>query len=88
MEGSTYPFDRSDPYGLLDTTSHVSHEGDMSWYDGSAFLAGFTDLNESANTDGDDDVTKDSTNESIKWIFGMANVNPKYRMFDANYYTI
>ena len=37
-EGSTYAFDRSDSYGLLDTTSYVSHKDGMSWYDGSAFL--------------------------------------------------
>ena len=70
-EGSTYAFDRSDPYGLLDTTSHVSHENDMSWYDGSAFLDSFTDLNKLEDTIGDDDVTNDSTSESIKsnfWI--------------------
>ena len=70
-EGSTYAFDKLDPYGLLDTTSHVSHEDDMSWYDGSAFLNSFTDSNKSEGTTGDDDVTKDSTNESIKsdfWI--------------------
>ena len=30
MEGLTYAFGRSDLYGLLDTTSHVSHEDDMS----------------------------------------------------------
>ena len=70
-EGSTYAFDRSDLYGLLDTTSHVSHKDDMSWYDGSVFLDSFADLNKSANTNGDDDVTNNSTNESIKsdfWI--------------------
>ena len=70
-EGSTYAFDRSDPYGLLDTTSHMSHEDNMLWYDESAFLDSFIDSNESADTDGDDDVTNDSTNESIKsdfWI--------------------
>ena len=71
MEGSTYTFQRSDPYRLLDATSHMSHEDDMSWYDGSAFLDSFDNSNELANTDGDNDVTKDSTNESIKsdfWI--------------------
>ena len=65
-EGSTYAFERSDPYGLLDTTSHVSHEDDMSWYDGSAFLDSFTDSNKSEDTIGDDDVTNNSTSESIK----------------------
>ena len=43
----------------------------MSWYEGSAFLDSFDDQNKSANTDGDDDITNDSTNESIKsdfWI--------------------
>ena len=65
-EGSTYTFHRSDPYRLLSATSHVSHKDDVSWYDGSAFLDSFTDSNELANTDGDDDVTNNSTNESIK----------------------
>ena len=65
-EGSTYTFHRSDTYGLFDTTSHVSHKDDVSCYDGSAFLDSFTDLIESANTDGDDDVTNNYTNESIK----------------------
>ena len=70
-EGSTYTFHRSDPYRLLDATSHMSHKDDVSWYDGSAFLDSFDNLNELANTDGDDDVTNNSTNESIKsdfWI--------------------
>ena len=70
-EGSTYAFDRSDPYGLLDTTSHVSHKDGMSWYDGSAFLDSFTNLNKSANTNGHDDVTNNSKNKSINsdfWI--------------------
>ena len=65
-EGSTYAFDRLDPYGLLDTTAHVSHEDDMSWYDGSAFLDSSTDSNESEDTIGDDDVTNDSATGSIK----------------------
>ena len=65
-EGSTYTFHTSDPYGLLDATSHVSHKDNVSWYDGSAFFDSFDDWSESANTDGDDDVTNDSTNESIK----------------------
>ena len=30
MEGSTYAFERSDPYGLIDMASHVSHKDDMS----------------------------------------------------------
>ena len=30
-EGTTYTFHTSDPYGLLDTTSHVSHEDNLSW---------------------------------------------------------
>ena len=70
-EGSTHVFDRSDPHGLLDTTSHVSHEDDMSWYDRSAFLDSFTDLNKLEDTIGDDDVTNNPTSESIKsdfWI--------------------
>ena len=70
-EGSTYVFERLDPYRLLDTTSHVTHEDDMSWYDGSAFLNSFTDSNKSEVTIGDDDVTNNSTSESIKsdfWI--------------------
>ena len=71
MEGSTYTIHRSDPYGLLNTTLHVSHEDNVSWYDGSVFLNSFDNLNKLANTDGDDDVTNNSTNESIKsdfWI--------------------
>ena len=70
-EGSTYVFDRSDPYGLLDTTLHLSDEDDMSWYDGSAFLDSFTDLNKLEDTIGDDDVTNNSTSESIKSDFGI-----------------
>ena len=65
-EGSTYAFEKSDPYGLLDTTSHVSHKDDMSWYDGSAFLDSFTDSSKSEDTIGDDDVTNNSTSGSIK----------------------
>ena len=65
-EGSTYTFHRSDPYGLLNTTSHVSHEDNVSWYDGSAFLDSFTDSNELSNTNGDDDVINNSMNDSIK----------------------
>ena len=56
---------------ILDATSHVSHEDNVSWYDGSAFFDSFDNWIESANTDGDDDVTNDSTDESIKsdfWI--------------------
>ena len=87
-EGSTYTFHRSDPYGFLHATSHVSHKDNVSWYDGSAFLDSFDDSNKLANTDGDDDVTNDSTNESIKSNFGMANVNHKYETFDADYYTV
>ena len=70
-EDSTYAFERSDSYGLFDTTSHVSHEDDVPWYDRSAFLDSFTNSNESANTNVDDDITNDSTNESVKsdfWI--------------------
>ena len=70
-EGLTYAFERSDPYGLLDMTSHMSHEDDMSWYDGSAFLDSFTDSSKSEDTIGDDDVTNNSTSGSIKsdfWI--------------------
>ena len=40
-EGSTYTFHRSDPYGFLHATSHVSHEDNVSWYDRSAFLDSF-----------------------------------------------
>ena len=43
----------------------------MSWYDGSAFLDSFTDLNKSEGTSGDNDVTNDSINESIKSDFGI-----------------
>ena len=64
-ECSLYAFERSDPYGLLDTTSHVSHEDDMSWYDGSVFLDSFTDPNKSEDTIGDNDVTQDSASGSI-----------------------
>ena len=49
----------------------MSHKDDMSWYDGSVFLDSFTDLNKSEDTSGDDDVTNDSTNESIKSDFGI-----------------
>ena len=70
-EGSTYAFEISDPFGLIDTASHVSQEEDMSCYDGLAFLDSFTDLNKSEDNIDDDDVTNDSTSESIKsdfWI--------------------
>ena len=70
-EGLTYAFERSDPYGLLDTTSHVSHEDDMSWYDGSLFVDSLTDLRKSEDTIGDDDVTNNFASGSIKsdfWI--------------------
>ena len=70
-EGSTYAFERLDPYGLLDTTSHVSYKDDMSWYDGSAFLDNFADSNKFEDTIGDDDVTNNSTSESIKSDFGI-----------------
>ena len=88
MEGSTYTLDRSDPYGLLDTTLHVSHKDDMSWYDGSAFLDSFTDSNKSGTLM----VVMMSPailrmNPSSR-IFVSANVNPKYGTFDANYYTV
>ena len=65
-EGSTYAFERSDPFGFIDTASHVSHKDDMSWYDGSAFLDNFTDSSKSEDTFSGDDVTHDSTSESIK----------------------
>ena len=65
-EGLTYAFERSDLYGLIDTASHVSHEDDMSWYDGSAFFDSFTNSSKSEDTIGDDDVTYDSTIGSIK----------------------
>ena len=65
-KGSTYAFERSDPFGFIDTASHVSHGDDMSWYDGSAFLDSFTGSSKSEDTIGDDDVTQDSTSESIK----------------------
>ena len=65
-EGLTYAFDRSDPYELIDTASHVSHKDDMSWYDRSAFLNSFTDSSKSEDTIGDDDVTNDSATGSIK----------------------
>ena len=66
IEGSTYAFDRSDPYELLNTTSHVSHKDDMSWYDGSAFLDSFTDSSKSEDTIGDDNVTHNSASGSIE----------------------
>ena len=44
----------------------MSHEDDISWYDGSAFLDSFTDSSKSEDTIGDDDVTHDSASESIK----------------------
>ena len=65
-EGSTYAFERSDPYGLIDTASHVSQEDNMSWFDGSAFLNSFTDSSKSEDTIGDDDVTNDSASGSVK----------------------
>ena len=65
-EGLTYAFERSDPYGILDMTSHVSHEDHMSWYGGSAFLDSFSDSSESEDTIGDDYVTNDSASGSIK----------------------
>ena len=68
-EGSTYAFERSGLFGLIDTASHVSHEDDMSWYDGSAFLDIFTDSSESEDTINGNDVTHDSTSESIKSYF-------------------
>ena len=64
-EGSTYDFERSDPFGLIDTPSHVSDKDDMSWYDGSVFLDSFTDSSKSEDTIGDDDVTNDSASGSI-----------------------
>ena len=64
-EDLTYAFERSDPFRLIDTPSHVSDEDDMSWYDGLAFFDSFTDSNESTDTFGDD-VTPDSTSESNK----------------------
>ena len=33
-EDPTYAFERSYPFGLIDTPSHVSDEDEMSWYDG------------------------------------------------------
>ena len=65
-EGLTYAFERSDPFGLIDTASHVSDEDNMSWYDGSAFLDSFTDSSKSEDSIGGDDVTHNSTSESIK----------------------
>ena len=66
-EGSIYIFERLDPFGLIDTASHVSHEDDMSWYDGSVFRDGFTDSSKSEDTTvGDDDVPHNSTSESNK----------------------
>ena len=69
-EDSTCAFERSYPFGLIDTPSHVSDEDDMSWYDGLAFLDRFTDSSESTDTF-DDDVTHDSTSESNKSDFGI-----------------
>ena len=40
----------------------MSQEDDVTWYDRSAFLDSFDDSNKLANTDGDNDVTNDSTN--------------------------
>ena len=51
---------------MLNATSHVSHKDNVPWYDGSAFLDSFDDWNKLANTDGKNDVTNNSTNESIK----------------------
>ena len=66
MKSSTYAFERTDPFGLIDTPSHVSHEDDMSWYDGPEFLDSFTDSSKSEDTIGGDYVTDDSTSEFIK----------------------
>ena len=62
MEGTTYTFHTSDPYGLLDVTSHVSNKDNVSWYDGSAFFNSLDKWIQSPNTDDDDDVTDDSKN--------------------------
>ena len=62
----TYAFERLDLFGLIDTISHVSHEDDISWYDGSAFLDSFTDSSKSEDTIGDEDVTHNYASESIK----------------------
>ena len=66
QEGSTYAFEWSDLYGLLDKTSHVSDEDDILWYEGSAFLDSFTDSSESEDTISDDDVTNNYASGSIK----------------------
>ena len=34
------------------------------------------------------DNTSNSTNESIKLYFSLANVNHKYRIFEVDYYTV
>ena len=44
----------------------MSHKDNMSWYDGSAFLDSFTESSKSKDTIGGDDVTQNSTSESIK----------------------
>ena len=67
-DGLTSAFERSDPFGLIDTPSHVSDENNMSWYDGLAFLDSFTDSSKSTDTFGDD-VINDSTSESNKLDF-------------------
>ena len=64
-EDSTYSFERSYPFGLIDTPSHVLDEDDMSWYDGLAFIDNFTDSSESTDTFGDY-VTHELTSESNK----------------------
>ena len=64
-ENSTYVFERSYPFGLIDTPSHVSDEDNMSWYDGLAFIDNFTDSSESTDTFGDF-VTHESTSKSNK----------------------
>ena len=87
-EGLTYAFERSDPFGLIDTPSHVSDEDDMSWYDRSAFLDSFTDSSKS------DTLLVVMMSPTIlqvnpsSLIFVLANVNPKHRTFDADYYTV
>ena len=65
-EGLTYAFEKSDPLRLMDMASHVSDYDDMSWYDGSAFLDSFTDSSKLEGTIGGNDVTHNSTSESIK----------------------
>ena len=79
--GSTYTFRRSNPHNLI-------HNDDVSWYDDSDFLDNYNEWDESLNTNGVELSTMIPQRNSSSRIFGLANVNHKYRTFEANCYTI